>query len=491
MNRAAPQIRGALTGADALVNSCHMNSMTRLNSRVGWPSVLLVGALCITLWTDARPAIGAGAETLYRALASAYQNNPTLQAERARQRGTDEQVSQAISGWRPTIIADGDVGHEDTEASTASSDSTTDPAGFSVSINQPIFRGFQTVNSTAQAEKTVLAGQQTLLNVEQSVFFDGVNAYMNVIRDLRVVELRRQNVNNLNEQLKGTQARFNVGELTQTDVAQSRARLSQAKSDLATARSNLGASRADYVRVFGHAPGSLKFPKSIRKKLPRTIHEAIAMAEQRNPQVMSSRYIEEASAYAVDVAIGDLLPTADLQAEYSHREEPSSFINNTDTLSVTGRVRIPLYQSGRQYSEVRQAKQENHQRKSQVMETIRQVRDEVVTAWNEWVAARESIRSDSDQVKANELAYRGIQQEALVGSRTILDVLDTNRDLIESKVLLIGSRRDEVVASYRLLAAVGGLTAHGLQLQVQLYDPTLNLDRVRYKFFGIGVDESQ
>ena len=454
-------------------------------------STWVAGTLCIVLWTVAGPAFGAGAETLYRALAAAYNNNPTLQAERARQRGTDEQVSQAISGWRPTIIADGDVGREDVDASPSSADSITDPANFSLTLNQPVFRGFQTVNSTAQAEKNVLAGQQTLLNVEQTVFLDGVTAYMNVIRDLRIVVLRKQNVNNLNEQLKGTQARFNVGELTQTDVAQSRARLSQARSDLATARANLGASRADYVRVVGHSPGSLKFPKSIRRKLPKTVQGAIAMAEKHNPQVMSSRYTEEASSHAVDVAVGDLLPTADIQAAYSHREQPSSFIRNTDTMSITGRVRIPLYQSGQQYSEVREAKQVNHQRKQQVLETIRLVRDEVVTAWNEWVAARESIRSDSDQVKANELAYRGIQQEALVGSRTILDVLDTNRDLIESKVLLIQSRRNEVVASYRLLAAVGGLTAHRLNLPVQIYDPSLNLEHVRYKFFGIGIDESQ
>ncbi len=412
-----------------------------------------------------------------------------MKAERARQRGTDEDVSQALSGWRPTIITTGDAGRQYTETNPAPN-STINPYGFSLTISQPLFRGFQTINGTAQAEKTVLSGRQQLLNVEQTVLLDGVTAYMNVLRDRTIVSLRQQNVSNLSEQLKGTKARFNVGELTQTDVAQSRARFSQARSDLATAKANLAASRADYNRIVGNQPNGLTFPKSILKKLPKTLEEAIAAADARNPQILSARYNEEASAHAVDVAFGDLLPSADLQAEYSHREQPASALNNTDTLSVIGQVSVPLYQSGREHSEVREAKQLNHQRKQEVFEAIRAVRDEVVTAWHQWVAARESIRSDADQVKANELAYKGIQQEALVGSRTILDVLDTNRDLIESQILLIQSRRDERVASYRLLAATGRLTAQGINLAVSVYDPTLNLDRVRHKFFGVDINES-
>lgn len=432
----------------------------------------------------------AGAETLFQALASAYMNNPTIEAERARQRGTDEGVAQALSGWRPTITTSGDVGHEKREA-TPSANTTTNPHGFSITLTQPLFRGFRTVNSTAQAEKTVLAGQQALLSVEQNVLFDAVTAYMNVIRDRTIAHLRQQNVNNLGEQLKGTEARFNVGELTQTDVAQSRARLSQARSDLATARANLAASRADYTRLIGHRPAGLQFPNSIRQKLPKSLDEAVAIAEAHNPTILAARFTEEATAHAVDVAFGDLLPEANLQAEYSHREQPSSFISNTDTLSVIGQVSVPIYQSGREHSEVREAKQINHQRKLEVFEAIRQVRDEVVTAWYEWVAAKQSIQSDAEQVRANELAYKGIQQEALVGSRTILDVLDTNRDLIDSKILLIQSRRDERVASFRLLAAIGRLSAQGLNLPVAVYDPTINLDRVRHKFFGTDINESE
>lgn len=443
----------------------------------------------VALGALAASADNVRAETITQALVSAYATNPTLQAERARQRGTDEGVSQALSGWRPTITGTGDGGFQETET-TPGPNTDTNPYGFSFTVTQPLFRGFQTINGTAQAEKLALAGQQTLLRIEQAVLLDGATAFMNVIRDLTIVNLRRQNVENLQEQLKGTQARFNVGELTQTDVAQSRARLSQARSDLATAKSNLGASRADYRRIVGRAPANLRFPASIRKKLPKTLQEAIALAQQRNPAVLEARYNEEASAHAVDVAIGDLLPSADLQAQYSHREEPSSNINNTDTLSVLGQVTVPIYQAGRESSEVREAKQINHQRKQEVLEAIRDVRDEVVTAWNEWIAARQNIQSDSDQVKANELAYRGIQQEALVGSRTILDVLDTNEDLINSQILLVQSRRDEVVASYRLLAAVGRLTAQGLMLPVSVYDPTVNLEKVRHKFFGIDIDES-
>ncbi len=449
-----------------------------------------VSVACIALGALVFAGSDARTETLNEALVSAYATNPTLQAERARQRGTDEGVSQALSGWRPTISSSGDGGYQETETSPGPN-SDSNPHSFSVTVTQPLFRGFQTVNSTAQAEKLVLAGQQTLLRIEQAVLLDGVTAYMNVIRDLTVVNLRRQNVENLEEQLKGTQARFNVGELTQTDVAQSRARLSQARSDLATSKSDLAASRADYRRIVGRAASGLRFPTSLRKKLPKTLERAIELAQSRNPIVLEARYNEEASAHAVDVAIGDLLPSADLQAEYSHREQPSGNINNTDTVSVLGQVTVPIYQAGRESSEIREAKQINHQRKQEVFEAIRDARDEVVTAWNQWIAARQSIQSDSDQVKANELAYRGIQQEALVGSRTILDVLDTNRDLVDSQILLIGSRRDEVVASYRLLAAVGRLTAQGLMLPVDVYDPTVNLEKVRHKFFGIDINESE
>ncbi len=462
--------------------------------RFGISSGVREWARCVTAGATVAAAMilagNASAETLQDALAAAYLNNPTLRAERARQRVTDEQVSQALAGWRPTIIASGDAGQTHTETQPGAN-STTDPHGVGVTLTQPIFRGFQTVNSTLEAEASVAAGQQNLLGVEQTVLLDGVTGYMNVLRDTRIMQLREENVSILNEQVKGTQARFEVGELTQTDVAQSRARLSQAHSDLATARANLGASRALYARVVGRAPASLSYPESIMNLLPKTLEEAIEIAQGVNPTVLAARHTEESSMHAVEVAIGDLLPTIDFSAEYSHREEPTSRINNTDTLTVSGTLTVPLYQSGAEHSRVREAKQLNSQRRLQVLEAMRLVREEVVSAWNQLVAARQSIRSDRDQVEANQLAFRGIQQEALVGSRTILDVLDTNRDLIESRILLAGSKRNEIVAGYRLLAAIGRLTASGLGLPVAIYDPQEHLEQVRNQLFGIGIAEEE
>lgn len=439
----------------------------------------MAGALAVSLAVP-----GAHAESLNDALASSYMGNPTLRAERARQRATDEQVSQAISGWRPTIIAQGDAGVEDDDVAPGPN-TTTNPAGVNISLTQPIFRGFRTVNSTLQAESTVAAGQQTLLSVEQTVLLDGVSAYMNVVRDMRIVDLRAENVTILTEQLRGTEARFNVGELTQTDVAQSRARLSQARSDLADARSNLAASRAFYERVVGHAPASLTFPPPNVALLPATLDAALAIAEENNPVVRAQRFEADSSMHAIEVSIGDLLPTVDVIAEYDHREEPQARIDHTDTLSLTAGISVPLYQSGAEHSRVREAKQFNSQQRLEVQEAMRLAHEEVVVAWNLLIAARENIKSDADQVEANELAFRGIQQEALVGSRTILDVLDTNRDLIESRILLVGSQRDEVVASYRLLAAIGRLTARDLGLSVPLYDPSENLERVRNQPWGL------
>ncbi len=435
---------------------------------------------------------GAGAvnaESMSSALVSAYMNNPTLRAERARQRQTDEQVSQALSGWRPTIIASGDAGHTDVEGSPSFADSETEPHGASVRLTQPIFRGFQTVNGTSEAEASIAAGQQTLLVVEQTVLLDAVTAYMDVMRDARIVQLREENAGILSEQLRGAEARLNVGDLNQTDVAQARARLSQSQSDLATARSNLASSRAAYVRVIGNTPAGLSVPPALTEMLPSSLDQAIQIAETRNPTLLASRYNEESSLFAVEVAIGELLPTLDFIAEYSHREDVSTTVNNTDTWSVSGSLSVPLYQSGSEHSRVREAKHLNSQRLLQIQEAMRSVREDVVVSWNQLIAARESIRSDKDQVEANEIAFRGIQQENLVGLRTILDVLDINEDLINSRILYEGSKRDEVVAGYRLLSAIGSLTALYLELPVPVYDPTVNLEQVRYQLFGIGVDE--
>lgn len=428
------------------------------------------------------------AETLQQALVSAYEGNPTLRAERARQRATDEQVPQALSGWRPTVTVQGDADYTwqgVNPPGAGYSNSEGDAQALSIELAQPIFRGFKTINGTRAAEANVEAGRQNLLAVEQEVLFDGVQAYMDVLRDRQIVELRRKNVSVLDEQLRAANERFSVGEVTRTDVAQARARLSQSQANLAGARAALATSAAEYVRVVGHEPGKLGYPKAAR--LPKSIDAAYAEAAEINPNILAAALIEEASTYTVEVVKGDLLPEVSLLASGAVTND--NLINrSSDSASIAGVVTIPLYEAGRVYSSVREAKQVASQRRIEVIEAGRAVRAAVATAWNSLVAARQTITAAKEQVSAASLALEGVRQEYLVGSRTTLDVLDAEAELVDARVALVSAERDQIVASYQVLGSIGRLTARNLALNVDYYDPAGNYGDVRDKWIGTGAN---
>ncbi len=450
---------------------------------------LASGLLLATLLSGALPQ-QASAETLRQALETAYYNNPSLRAERARQRATDEGVAQALSGWRPNVVISSDAGRTRTSPNPSIGGKNNDPYGTSLSVVQPLFRGFRTVSGTKQAEADVKAGRQTLLTVEQTTLFDAVTAYMDVLRDQSVVRLQAKNVQVLTQQLKAEKARFRVGEVTRTDVAQSEARRAGSISTLAQAKANLASSRAVYGRVIGKRATSLKYPRSIRKTLPRTLDRALDIGKSKNPQLLAASFSEVSARRAVEVVKGELYPDLSLEATYSYRRNPSTITRRTETASLIGRLNIPLYQSGRVYSRVRQAKQSASQQRLLVLDAERSVVASIISSWEQLQALRAQIVSDRAQVKANELALQGVRQEALVGSRTTLDVLDAEQELLNSNVTLVTSRRNEVVASYQLLVSIGQLTARDLKLRVKNYDPQNNYNRVRNKLFGTNIDES-
>jgi len=437
------------------------------------------------------------AETLNDALGSAYNGNPTLRAERARQRSTDELTPQALSGWRPTVTAQASAGPtnirtngvgppqgSDSNKTTTPSNKTTIPGQFEIVLSQPIFSGFQTKYAVKSAEANVEAGRQNLLAVEQNILFQGTQAYMGVIRDRQILKLRQQNVGILREQLKATQERFNVGEVTKTDVAQAQASLSQSQAEVATAQANLAASIANYVQVVGHAPGSLQYPKLT--KLPPKLDDAISTAERLNPQILAQAFVAEAQRSQVGVQRAGLLPTVSLQASASAQSPDLTARPNEETYSVLGVVTIPLYEAGLVYSAVRQAKQAASEARVQIIEVQRAVRNTVVTAWNALVAAREVIVAARAQVSANELALEGVRQEYQVGTRTTLDVLDAVQTLLLSRESLVVAEHDQIVDAYQLIAATGKLTAHDLGLGVSIYDPVENYRKVRNKWLGTG-----
>ena len=437
------------------------------------------------LWTSGEPA-EVRAETIADALASAYAANPTLQAERARQRATDEGVAQALSGWRPTVTASADGGWDRTNPKPGGT-TKTKPADVTIALEQPLFRGFRTVSGTRVAEATVKAGQQTLLAVEQQVLLDGVVAYLNVIRDRDILVQRRRAAGILAKEHKATRARFEAGEINRTDVALARARASQADADVSTARAELAASAADYIRVVGRPPGELRMPQPWRL-LPASLVDAQTVARRNNPDLLTALHIEEASRHTIDLVEGQLLPEVSLQASYAASHEPLDDIEQSNSAFVGGAFTMPLYESGSIYSQVREAKHVASQRRLQILEQERSIRDQVTTAWTSLDAARMAAMAIREQVKANELAVQGVKEEQRVGAGPLIRVLDAERDLVESRVALSRTVRDGVVAAYQLLASVGMLTAEHLRLPVDLYDPETHYRSVKNKWIGTDAD---
>lgn len=427
----------------------------------------------------------AHAETLNEALAKAYENNPQLLAEQARLRSTDEEVARAQSGYRPNVTLDGEAGALDLESRPASlTDGRTSPYGYSVTLRQPLFRGFRTINGVRQAKAGVMAGRANLRGVEQNVLLDAVTAYMNVVRETAVLRLQTKNLSVLNEQLKATNDRFAVGEVTTTDVAQARARRSQAVSALNLARANYKTAGAQYRRIIGVNPVRLGRPGSILKYLPRSQAEAEGIGIEVHPSIEAALFQEKAALHNVNLIRGERLPEVNLEAQYSQNFDSSPFTDERSTGSVTARARMPLYQSGEVYARIRQAKHVVTQRRAEVEEARLLVQANVISAWGQLVAARAQIVANSVAVKANRTALAGVREEEKVGQRTILDVLDAEQEFLNSQVDLVTSQRDVVVAEYNLLSAMGRLEVSNLPVSTVSYDPVENFSRVDRRWRG-------
>lgn len=456
-------------------------------------AVLLLGATALT-------APSVRAEELMDALASAYQTSPVLQAQRASLRATDETVSQAFSGWRPSVTASGSYGKQRirTEQPLSfvgvgggiSNDRRLWPITGEIKVSQPIFRGGRTLNGIRQAEAGVMAGRELLLSAEQTVLLGAVTAYMDVLRDTAVVDLNRNQVEVLSRQLQATNDRFRVGEITRTNVAQSEARLSGAQSNLTAAEAALIASISAYERVIGHKPADLKDPPP-PPTLPESEEAAQTQALERNPQLRAALEAERASAHAVKVEIGKLLPTVALEASTRVLNDVNAEGLEQDEAAIIALLQVPLYESGAVYASVRQAREINSQRRLEAAQVRRQVIEGVRNAWEGLRSTQARILSDKEAVRANEIALEGVRQEADVGARTTLDVLDAEQELLNARVALVRSQRNETVAGYNLLASVGSLTAPGLGLAVEIYDPALHYNEVRTKMIGTHASTSE
>ncbi|MGE3067377.1 MAG: TolC family outer membrane protein, partial [Hyphomicrobiaceae bacterium] len=428
------------------------------------------------------------AETLQQALASAYRANPRLDAARATLRATDEEVPRALSGYRPVITGTADTTYQNTRTKPATAgNGDSNPRGYAVGLTQNIFNGFRTANAVNGAEATVRAGRETLRSVEQSVLLEAVTAYMDVVRDQAIVKLQENNVNVLSRELKATQDRFSVGEVTRTDVAQAQARRAGAVSALDLARANLKTSRATYERVVGHPPSNLIDPPPPEKMLPKSVNHAVEISSRESPAVVNALYLEQAARYSVDTITGELLPSVTLEADYGRRFDPSTGIEDSQSTTVTGRVTVPFYSGGEVEARVRQAKHTHVSRLQQIEQARTEVRAQVVAAWSQLGAARAQVESDRTQVDANQTALTGVREEERVGQRTLLDVLNAEQELLNSQVSLVGDRRNLVVAAYTVLSSVGRLTMNELQVTPEVYDADAHYEDVRRKWFGIRI----
>jgi TolC family type I secretion outer membrane protein len=433
----------------------------------------------------------AHAQTMTQALAETYNTNPTLLAQRALLRATDEQVPQALSGWRPIVNFTGQVGgaRAGFTSSLAGRSASTYTTFFQNSVNlavtQPIYTGGRTLAQTRQATNTVESTRAQTLEIETTVFQAVAMAYLDVVRDQALVEVDRNNVQVLTKQLEATQDRFRVGEVTRTDVAQAEASLAQGQGTLTTAQGTLAQSRAEYVAAVGHPPGILLLPRE-RPALPATREETESLAANNNFSVISANFAELAARDNIDVVKSQLLPQVSLVGNVQRLFAPTISLSGSreNEASIVAQMTWAMYEGGTIYSQTRQAQQTVGQRLSQVDAARRIAVQTAVDAWETLKAGRASISSFAAAVRAAQIALQGIQQEALVGTATTLDVLVQNQTLLTTQQQLIVAEHDSALAEFNVAAATGRLTAADLHLPVQLYDMERHFKQVKDKWAG-------
>ena len=448
-------------------------------------------AVCAALLSSIG-AFEARAETISGALAKAYGYSPDLGQQRAATRAADEGVSKAAGAFRPTVTSTITGGFANTVTTNPISKTgphlnyNTYPRNYNLVVSQTLFNGGRAANGVRQAESTVMQSRETLRLSELNILNAAAAAYMNVLRDTALLRLSDSNIEVLQQQLKQTNDRFQVGEVTRTDVAQAQAALAQGQASAFTARSNLNNSLGVYRQLIGEPPRNLSPARAIEGLLPKSMEQAIAISQSEHPQIQAALHAVDVAALNVKVQEGALYPTVSVQGTVSEAQDSNGTPKaNVFTASAIGSLSIPLYDGGVTYANVRQAKEQLGQARLQADLASETVRSGVVSAWGAYLNTKASIQSFQAQVRANEVALAGIREEAKVGQRTTLDVLNAQQALLNSRTSLITAQRDQVVNSYALLASIGQLSAAKLGLGVSSYDPTVHFDQVKDKAWGL------
>ncbi len=455
------------------------------------------GALRALLLATAAAAIlsaGAGrAETIGGALVKAYLNNPDINSQRAAVRQTDETVPEANAGYLPKISAIGNAGVAHFNGNEIIPESPEfrfatgyRPREYGVQASENIFDGYQTINKIRSAESQVMGAREQLRNTEQNTLLSGVTAYMDVLRDTALLELQRNNVLVLQEQLRETRDRFTVGEVTRTDVAQAEASLSSSQATELSAEATLQASVARYRQTIGDEPKMLAPVKPLMKPLPKRLPEAISISQVEHPAITAQEHGVDAALLSIKIAEGALYPSISLTAEAVQSFDVNSIPGQRAFIGqLLGQITIPVYQGGAEYASVRQSKESLSVQELKADSTRDQIRQNVVSAWGLNQASVGVVRAARAAVAANEVALAGVREEAKVGQRTTLDVLNAQQALLNARVQLVSAEHDQVVNSYSLLSTIGRLNVPTLGLAVAEYDPRVHYDQVKNKWIGL------
>jgi len=436
------------------------------------------------------------ADTIEAALVRAYQNNPQLNSQRAQVRITDENVPQALSGYRPKVAVTASAGFQYTDTlSTQGGDANNlvrtnihganPPRSVGATITQTLFNGQQTANRTRAAEGQVSGAREALRALEQTVLLSAATIYMDYLRDSAIVEVQKSNVRVLEQTLKQTRDRFNVGEVTRTDVAQSEAQLAAGKTQLLTAEANLTTTRGNFRRIIGNEPEALAPGSPVDRFLPGTLPAAVELGLTQNPNVTAAMFGIDVSYLQVKVAEGALLPTVTLQASVQQSYEQSLIQYRSFGASAVTQLSVPIYQGGAEYALIRQSKETVAQQRLILDQTRDQTRANVVTAWGQLVAGKAQVASAQSQVTASEIALNGVREEAKAGQRTTLDVLNAQQALVNARVALVTAQHDRVVASYSVLNTIGRLSPQVMNLPTTVYDPSVHYHQVRDSWAGV------
>ncbi|MGD9656654.1 MAG: TolC family outer membrane protein [Methylocystis sp.] len=446
--------------------------------------------------------LGAGnvsAETISSALARAYSGNPDLNEQRAEVRARDEDVSTAWSGLRPSANIQAGIGTLRSNLKIPVrvpvinrrigiyDEYTGFPRGATLNVSQTVFDGGRTENSVRRAESNVFESRAIMELSEQETLRSGATAFMDVLRDAAILSLRKSNIAVLELQFHDTQQRYQSGDVTNTDVAQSEASVSHARSEYFAAEAQLKSSSAIYRQIIGVEPKRLEPASTMERMLPKSVKEAINAAIVVHPAVVAALHRVDAAESAVKVAEGALLPSLSMNAQVSQQYDSFLGLPGSRQFSagVNGNLNIPLYQGGGEYSSIRKAKELLTKARLNADAQRDRVRANVVSSYGLLDTAKSQIRSDQATVKAAELALKGVREEAQVGQRTTLDVLNAQQTLLNARVNLVISQRDRIVASYAALASIGGLNAEALHLNVARYNPVVHFEQTRNKWFGV------